>query len=207
MGIRSPRLLERFALRITVAFVALLGCAPSALAGNGVLPPVSAPLSTPTLPPLPATVNVATPPVTAPLQVTLPTGAGSSSPSPKSTATPASVIAARQVHDHVLSSNERGAPAQRETHATPLPQLTTLRASTTAGSAPRTSRAFLLPLQTRSGIAGTSSGGSPSALPFVLFVLAAALAAIAVPGLGRRLQLFIRAPRPYRCLLELERPD
>jgi hypothetical protein len=207
MGIRSPRLLERFSLRIAVAFVALLGCEPSALAGNSVLPPVPAPVSAPTLPPLPASVDVATPTVTAPLHVTVPTVVNSSPTSRKPTAAPASVIAARRMHVHVLSSHERGAPAQRETHATPLRQLRTLRAATTAGSAPRTSHAVILPLRTPLGIVGTSNGVSPSALPFVLFVLAAALAAIALPGLGRRLQLFIRAPRPYRCLLALERPD
>jgi hypothetical protein len=207
MGIRSPRLLERFSLCIAVAFVSLLGLAPSALAGNTVLPPVSAPVSAPTLPTPPATIKVATPTVTLPLHVTVPTVAGFSPSSRKSTAAPASVIAARRMHVHVLSSHKRGAPAQRETHATPLRQLTTPRASTTAGSTPRMSRAILRPLQTPSGIAGTSSGASPSALTFVLFILVAALAAIALPGLGRRLQLFIRAPRPYRCLLALERPD
>lgn len=207
MGIRSPRLLERLGLRIAAAFVALVCCAPSALAGNGLLPPVPAPVGAATLPSLPASVDVTTPTMTPLVEVTVPIGAGATSPSLEPTPAPAPVIVARQVHVHVLSSHKRGAPAQWETHATPLRQLTTLRASTTAGSAPRTSHAVLLPLQGSSGTAGTSSGGSPSALPFVLFVLAVALVAIALPGLGRRLPLFVRAPRPYRCLLALERPD
>ena len=214
MGIRSPRLLKTLSRTIAVAFVVALGFAPSAFAGNGPLPPlaldsVSAPVGTSQLPSLPADVTVSIPAVAAPqpLHMSVPSGANSSSSSRKPTATPASVIAVRQKHVHVLSSNTRDAPAQRETHATPVRQLTTPPASTTAGRAPRTLKASLLPLPTPWGIAGASSGVSPSAIAFVLLVLAAALAALAAPGLGRRVNLFVRAPRPYRCLLAIERPD
>ena len=214
MGIRSPRLLERLARRIVAACVLALGFAPSAFAGTGPLPPlasdsVSAPVSAPQLPALPAGAKLAT--ITAslstPPHLTVPAVTSSSSPSPKPTPGPAPVIAARKKHVHVLSSHTRGAPAQGKIHATPFRQLTTLPASTTARPKPRTSRARLLPLQTPSGIAGTTSSLSASAITLLVFVLAAALAALAAPRLGRRVQLFVRAPRPYLCLLALERPD
>ena len=214
MGIRSPRLLKMLARRIAVALVVALAFVPSAFAGTGPLPPLpldslAAPVDTSQLPSLPAAVEVPTPTVAAPqpLHVTIPAGPNSSSSAPKLPEAPASVIAARQKQVHVLSSNTRDAPAQRETHATPVRQLTTPPASTTAGRAPRTLKASLLPLPTPWGIAGASSGVSPSAIAFVLLVLAAALAALAAPGLGRRVHLFVRAPRPHCCLLAIERPD
>ena len=214
MGIRSPRLLKRLSRRIVGVCLFALGFAPSAFAGTGPLPPlaldsVSAPVSTSQLPALPGGVKVATPTLTAaaPLHVTVIAVANSSSSSPKPTPGPAPVIAARQKQMHVLSSNTRGTPVQGKTHATPLPQLTTPPAATNAGPATRTSNASLRPLRTLPGIAGTRSSVSPSAIGLVVFVLAAVFAAVTAPGLGRRLQLYVRAPRPYRCLLALERPD
>jgi hypothetical protein len=54
-----------------------------------------------------------------------------------------------------------------------------------------------------------SLAGTPGStgLGLLLLVLAAELAVLSAPGLGRRLKLLLAAPRPYPYLLELERPD
>jgi hypothetical protein len=55
------------------------------------------------------------------------------------------------------------------------------------------------------GFAGPSSAGAGIAL--LLLALAAWLALLRAPGLGRRVSLLLAAPRPYPYLLQLERPD
>jgi hypothetical protein len=57
------------------------------------------------------------------------------------------------------------------------------------------------------GFAGSPAGSAGSGLTLLLYAVAAALVAAVLPRLGRRASLRLAAPRTYRYLLRLERPD
>jgi hypothetical protein len=54
---------------------------------------------------------------------------------------------------------------------------------------------------------GAGGATSSAGIALLLFALAAEAAALAAPGLGRRIGAVLAAPRPYPYLLRLERPD
>ncbi len=110
----------------------------------------------------------------------------------------------------VASSNERGrAPALPRSPWTQAPgtgSLSAQRASTPAPLALETPR-FPAPKSPTPGFGVAGAGASGIGAALLLFALAAALAALGIPGLGRRISPLLAAPRPHPYLLQLERPD
>jgi hypothetical protein len=110
----------------------------------------------------------------------------------------------------VASSNERGrAPALSRSPWIQTPGTGSLSAQTASTPAPLWYETPRFPAPEpptpSSGVAGTAGSGIGGAL--LLFALAAGLAAMGIPGLGRLISPPLAAPRPHPYLLQLERPD
>ena len=112
----------------------------------------------------------------------------------------------------IVSSPERGratAPMQAAALPRSLPAQTlaagALVTKTTPGGAETPQ--FPPPGPPTFGLGATGAAGSGSGFGFLLFALAAGLALLGLPSLGRRVLPYLAAARPYPYLLQLERPD
>ncbi len=208
MGNGSPRFLRK----VVLGGVAALAFTPSAFADN----PIGPPRVTTT----PVNVSVPSVPATdvskvAPVQPTLLAqhaiaGFTASAPSHATApVTPARSPTGRPRRNALLPSSPqtRGVHSRHVAVPTSSRELTATRTSPIANRKQSTPRLPQLPPPRHNGI---PAGGGPTTSGVVLlllFALAAELALLAAPRLGRRLSLHVLPPRPFAYLLELERPD
>jgi len=234
MGNGSPRLLKQLVRRTAVVALASLVFAPSAFADDGVvtvsadLGAVSATVAVPveqaqSAPPR-ATVAAPSPassvavPV-APQPVKTPAAADPglrpSTPAqmadsmPEASSGMSSTSSSRRVANlrrSELAQRERPSLPQRPVSIPRLmPAAASRGASRAAASSPPVPR-FPIPSPSTFGLGGTSTA-APVGVSLLLLVLAAELAVLGSPGLGRRLRLPALSPRSHPYLFRLERPD
>jgi hypothetical protein len=99
-----------------------------------------------------------------------------------------------------LPSFSRPGASDRDRNAA----MTSGREPATPGPAPELPQ---IPSPLPAAFSGGAAGGATAGLMVLLLALAAELAILATPGIGRKVSLLLAAPRPHPYLLRLERPD
>jgi hypothetical protein len=219
MGIRSPRLLGKFARRNVAVFVLALCFAPTAFADNAgsVVTVGSTSVSAAVEPDPSATIATALPtvpdrpngPTAVPVQLPISRHASLSAPTSvrarsSSSAASAPVQTLRTLR---LSPTKRDEGSPRDSNATPVRQLTRVPAPTTAGTASTTSEPDPLALAAVRNVIETAAALGSSAFVVLLFFITTAIAAFRLPGFGRTVPVVLRPLWAHAPLLALERPD
>jgi hypothetical protein len=234
MGNGSPRLLEQLVRRTAVVALASLVFAPNAFADDAVVTvtadvgavqagvTVAAPdtQSAPATPAAPAPAVPAAPPAVeaasplARVQAAAPdVGAATFAP----TSNPVSEVSAgmssaasrariAKFRRSQLAERVRPSLPQRLGSIPRLPSAAASRGATRAAASSPPVPRFPIPSPSTFGFDGTSAA-APVGVGLLLLLLAAELAVLGTPGLGRRLGLGALSPRSHPHLFRLERPD